>query len=62
MDYIGVCIKGLEDYVAEFVKGIKLDNGRVKFSSLKDIKFFDYVYELIESFKIPAEKLNYFPG
>jgi|SRR3989344_2091317 len=51
MDYIGVCIKGLEDYVAEFVKGIKLDNGRVKFSSLKDIKFFDYVYELIESFK-----------
>ncbi len=51
MEYVGICVKGLEDYVAEFIKGVKLDDGRIKFNSLKDINYFDYVYELFESFK-----------
>ena len=51
MNYIGICFKGLEDFVSKFVKGKSVNKGRVKFSDLKDIKFFDSVYEFIDEFE-----------
>ncbi len=51
MKYIGICFKGLEDFVSKFVKGKIINSGRVEFSDLKDIKFFDSVYEFVDNFE-----------
>ncbi len=51
MKYMGVCFKGLENFVNDFVKGSVASSGRVMFNSLKDIKFFDKAYEYLAGFE-----------
>jgi len=51
MEYIGICVKGLEKFVSKFVKGKMIDKGRVIFNDLKDIKYFEGIYEYLTDFK-----------